>query len=175
MIYISGPSTIGKNPLISLLCNKYDYNYFVPWSSRKMRKDENGITDYHFVSKEQFQEMIRNEFIDEWDYVLSNYYGFSKIDPSSPKTISQGLSRMTIRIKKRNPQIKTIFLMPQNKDKIINILKNIYTGDDLTLRLGLVEEEILHSKLFDYVFTIQEKATELIDNKDFLELLNLNK
>lgn len=175
MIFISGPSTVGKNPLINAILREYDYNYVVPWTTRNMRKEENGIDDYHFVSKDDFKNKVANNTITEWDYVLANYYGFSAFDASSKKVITQGLSRMTIRIKKKYPNdITTIFLMPKSKEKIFEVLKKIYTGMDLTLRLSLVEEEILHSTLFDYIFEVDENSRDLLNNADFLRILHKN-
>lgn len=174
MIFISGPSTVGKNPLIDVIRREYNYNFVVPWTTRKMRREENGIDDYHFVSKYDFKNNIANNIITEWDYVLANYYGFSDFNANSPKNITQGLSRMTIRIKKKYPKdITTIFLMPKSKDKIFEVLKKIYTGNDLVLRLALVEEEILHSTLFDYTFEVDGDSRDLLNNADFLRVLNI--
>ena len=77
VIFISGPSTIGKNPLIDAVRCEYNYSFVVPWTTRNMRKEEDGIGDYHFVTKETFKNNILNNTIAEWDYVLANYYGFS--------------------------------------------------------------------------------------------------
>lgn len=113
-----------------------------------------------------------NGTINDWDYVLSNYYGFSSFDFSLKKSITQCLSRMALRIKKKNPcDVTTIFLMPKSKEKIFNVLKQIYLGDDLFLRLALVEEEILHSTMFDYVFEVKNSSIELLRNNDFLKIL----
>lgn len=173
MIFISGPSTIGKNPLIEELCRKYNYNFLIPWTTRNKRKEENGINDYHFISKSDFKNKINNGDIFEWDYALSNYYGYSNFDINSEKIITHGLSRMVIRIKKKYPNaVTTIFLMPENKNNIFNVLEKIYTGKDLVLRLNLVEEEIMHSQLFDYIFIIKDKSKELLSNSDFLRILD---
>lgn len=175
MIFISGPSTVGKNPLIKAICQEYDYTYVVPWTTRNMRKEENGKDDYHFISKDDFKNNIANNLITEWDYVLANYYGYSDFNASSKKVITQGLSRMTIRIKKRYPNdITTIFLMPKSKEKIFDVLKKIYTGKYLELRLALVEEEILHSTLFDHVFEVDGNSKDLLNNDDFLRILHKN-
>lgn len=175
MIFISGPSTVGKNPLINAICEKYNYIYHVPWSSRKIRKEENGISDYHFVTKEEFRDKIADNTIVEWDYALSNYYGYTMFDASSEHLITQGLSRMTLRIKKKYPdKITTVFLMPKNIDNVINVLHHIYRGKDLCLRLELVEEELLHSRLFDYIFTVETNSVDLLKDSIFLNALKLS-
>lgn len=176
MILISGPSTIGKNPLIEKMCSYFNCRFIVPWTTRPMRKEENGKTDYHFVSNEMFQSYILNGKIIEWDFVLSNYYGFSDLEINTTNSVTHCLSRMALRIKKSNPsKITTIFLMPSNKARIVEVLKTIYSGTQLALREALVDEEILHSSMFDYVFKIEEKSSELLNNKRFLKLVEENK
>mgnify|MGYP004697083497 FL=1 len=86
--------------------------------------------------------------------------------------ITHGLSRLALRIKGKYPQnITTIFLMPSNKDKILNNLKKIYSGRDLLLREALVEEEICHSKLFDKVFTVSDTALDLFYKEEVNQVL----
>ena len=162
MIIVSGPSTVGKNPFIYQACKLYDLNFVIPYTTRAIRSDEVDGKDYFFLSKTEFQSKIQESQIREWDYCLSNYYGYSYEFQGSGRLITHGLSRLALRIKDKYPKnITTIFLMPSNKDKIFNNLKKIYSGKDLLLREALVEEEICHSKLFDIVFTVSDTALDL--------------
>lgn len=127
------------------------------------------------MTKEAFRRKILDGSIIEWDYCLANYYGYSYFDPTAANTITHGLSRMATRIKNRNKEgVTTIFLMPQETEKVFSTLKKIYAGEDLVLRLQLVEEEINHSSLFDYVFTIKESVYEVFENKQFLSIVEKN-
>lgn len=175
MIIISGPSTIGKNPLIERICKNYGYEFIVPFTTRTKRTEEVLESDYHFISKDDFKEKILNKEIVEWDYCLSNYYGYSYFNVKSPKKITHGLSRMATRIKQSDYEnITTVFLMPEDKNKIFNVLNNIYTGKELILRNELVEEEICHSSLFDYVFTVRDTVFDILQDKHFLNILKDN-
>lgn len=172
MIIISGPSTVGKNPFIYQACKLYDLNFIIPYTTRTIRSDEVDGKDYFFLSKTEFQSKIQEKKIREWDYCLSNYYGYSYEFPGSGRLITHGLSRLALRIKEKYPQnITTIFLMPSNKDKIFHNLKKIYSGRDLLLREALVEEEICHSKLFDKVFTVSDTALDLFYEEEVKKVL----
>lgn len=172
MIIVSGPSTVGKNPFIYQACKLYDLNFVIPYTTRTIRSDEVDGKDYFFLSKTEFQTKIQESQIREWDYCLSNYYGYSYEFPGSGRSITHGLSRLALRIKDKYPQnITTIFLMPSNKDKILNNLKKIYSGKDLILREALVEEEICHSKLFDKVFTVSDTALDLFFEEEVKKVL----
>ncbi len=170
MVIISGPSTIGKNPLIDLVCSQFNYKYIVPVTTRNRRKNETDKKDYFFLDKKTFKEEISNGEIFQWDYCLSNYYGFYKFNLNQKEVITHSLSRMAMRFKAKEQSITTIFLMPKNIDNIKKTLSKIYSGLELNLRMELLNEEILHSSLFDYVFTI-EKGIDLIANPEFISII----
>lgn len=172
MIIVSGPSTVGKNPFIYQACKLFDLNYIIPYTTRAIRSEEVDGKDYFFLSKAEFQSKILESQIREWDYCLSNYYGYSYEFPGNGRLITHGLSRLALRIKDKYPQnITTIFLMPSNKDKIFDNLKKIYGGKDLLLREALVEEEICHSTLFDKVFSVSDSALDLFDEAEVKKVL----
>lgn len=172
MIIISGPSTVGKNPLIYQACNLYDLQYVTPYTTRTMREEEINGRDYFFLSKSEFQLKIQSRKICEWDYCLENYYGYIFKFPGSDNQITHGLSRMALRIKAKYPNgVTTIFLMPNSKDKIYSNLKKMYSGKALLLRMALVEEEICHSTLFDKIFPVTSSIADLFQEKEMRELL----
>ena len=176
MIIISGPSTIGKNPFIYSACDKYDLDYIIPVTSRKSRKEEINGKDYHFLSKDMFLQKISSGEISHWDFALNNYYGYFSSFQGKCNGITHGLSRMALRIKHNNPQnIITVFFRPIQIDYISKKLELIYQQKDLFLRKELVEEELCHSVLFDYVFDVNATALELLDNKQLIQLLSSEK
>lgn len=75
-IVLSAPSGCGKSTLIDLLLQEYpDLVYSVSCTTRPPRGEEEDGVDYHFLSRERFQELIgRNAFM-EYAAVHGNYYG----------------------------------------------------------------------------------------------------
>jgi len=123
MIIISGPSTIGKNPLIEIICKNYNAEFITPVTTRLKRVEENNAVDYYFISKQEFLNQIKCNFFIEWDFNLSNFYGFYFFN-STKNNITHSLSRMAIRIKRKTENVITIFLYPKNINQIKNTLKN---------------------------------------------------
>ena len=76
---ISAPSGCGKSTLIrELLLNNESLKQSVSFTTRKPRESEVNGEDYFFVSKNDFNEMIKkNEFI-EYAEVYGNFYGTHK-------------------------------------------------------------------------------------------------
>lgn len=173
MIIISGPSTVGKNPLIYKACELYNLSYVTPCTTRLMRCEEVDGKDYYFLAQSEFQTKIKLGRITEWDYCLNNYYGYMFDFPGERHHITHGLSRMALRIKSKYPEmITTVFIMSNNLDRIYGNLNQIYHGETLILRRALVNEEICHSVLFDKVFTYSESVFDLLKDNELQQLLS---
>ncbi len=78
-IVISAPSGCGKSTLIDMLLEEYhDIGYSISCTTREPRgTEENGI-DYHFLSRERFEELVREGAFMEHAEVHGNYYGTLK-------------------------------------------------------------------------------------------------
>lgn len=160
-IYIvSGPSGVGKNTVLRMLCEKIEgAQFIVPFTTRKRRVDEKESIDYDFISREEFGTLYNNRELLEWDYVLDNYYGFSNFRFSFSSTLSftHALAKMALRIKEKNPDIvTTIFLKPDNNDVIEKRLldrefnnNSVEQNTDDRVKHG--KDEQVHAKLFDFV------------------------
>lgn len=78
ILILSGPSGCGKS---TLLKNVYkdisDYYFSISTTTRSPRVGEKDGVDYLFVSKEEFEEDIKNGHFLEWAEVHGNYYGTS--------------------------------------------------------------------------------------------------
>ena len=78
ILVISGPSGAGKSSLINEMLKKIDNTYFsISTTTRKMREGEREGVEYFFISKDQFEEEIKEGLFLEWAKVHDNYYGTS--------------------------------------------------------------------------------------------------
>lgn len=76
MIILVGPSASGKTELGKLL-NKYGYNKLVTYTTRNQRVNEIEGIDYHFITKDEFKNLIEQNFFFEYVLYNDNYYGTS--------------------------------------------------------------------------------------------------
>ena len=136
----------------------YPLEYIVTVTTRPKRARERDNLDYHFISKERFQEMIENKELLEWAEVYDNWYGV----PKQPvkQALDKGLDvilKVDIQgaatIKKILPQAVLIFLTPPSMEELVTRVKqrNTESPSDLALRTKTAEEEIKQLSLFDYV------------------------
>ena len=76
---ISAPSGCGKSTLIrELLLNNESLKQSVSFTTRNPRESEVNGEDYFFVSKNDFNEMIKKNELIEYAEVYGNFYGTQK-------------------------------------------------------------------------------------------------
>ena len=78
-IVLSAPSGCGKSTLIDMLLQEYpDIVYSISCTTRPPRGEEEDGLDYHFLTKERFEELLAEKAFIEHAKVHDNYYGTLK-------------------------------------------------------------------------------------------------
>ena len=78
-IVMSAPSGCGKSTLIDMLLQEYhDIVYSISCTTREPRGEEEDGLDYHFLAKERFEQLIKEDAFLEYANVHGNYYGTLK-------------------------------------------------------------------------------------------------
>jgi len=156
---LSGLSGAGKDAILTRMKESgVLFTHITTITTRPRRINEKKDVDYHFTSKENFQEMIVRKDLLEWATVYGNWYGIPK------KPITEALNRGedtivkidvqgAATIKKILPQAVFIFVTTPSIEELIFRLKNRRTEStaELALRTKTAEEEVKKLNLFDYV------------------------
>ena len=74
----SSPSGAGKTTLVNLVSKNKKFATSISHTTRKPRSNEIDGKDYHFVSENKFQDLIKADQFLEYAKVFSNFYGTSK-------------------------------------------------------------------------------------------------
>jgi len=137
---------------------KYPLEYITTVTTRPRRAGERNQIDYHFITTEKFQGMIKKGELLEYANVYGNWYGVPKqlvkqALESGQDTIAKVDIKGAASIKKIVPQAVFIFLMPPSIEELGIRLKKRHTESsfDLNLRLQTATEEMKQLSLFDYV------------------------
>ena len=110
MIVLSGASASGKTEVAKLLASKYGITKVITTTTRNMRINEVAGRDYFFVSKERFQEMIKEDLFVEYTLYSNNYYGSTKDQIKPNKCIVIDANGLEAYISLHDPNIMTFFL-----------------------------------------------------------------
>jgi guanylate kinase len=78
MIVLSGASASGKTEAAKMLMAKYGIRKAITTTTRSMRIHEQNGRDYFFVTKEQFNQLIKEDKFVEYTLYNGNYYGSTK-------------------------------------------------------------------------------------------------
>ena len=170
LFIIAAPSGCGKTSLVDALLKKSsNICVSVSHTTRKPRPEEVNGTNYHFISVDEFQEMIKDNKFVEFAEVFENLYGSSRqlIEDNLNNNIDvileidwQGARQVKINM----PKAISIFVLPPSKEALLERLKNRAQDDESTInkRMSDAENQMRHFNEFDY----------LIINNDFNEALS---
>ena len=123
MILLIGPSAVGKTEVANELFHLFHIKKVVTHTTRLPRKNEVNDIDYHFVTKETFLEMKKQNVFVETTYYNDNYYGTSRKELGNNKVIIV------------DPNGKNAFLSLKDPSIIIFYLK----ADDETRKKRMME------------------------------------
>jgi guanylate kinase len=170
LIVLSGPSGAGKDAILSRMKKSaYHLEFITTVTTRPRRAGEKNNVDYHFVSVESFQKMLKASELVEWANVYGNWYGVPKaplkqaLDKGQDIIVKVDIQGAAT-IKKRIPQAVFIFLVPPSMGELVRRLSERQTESpfDLALRLKTAEEEMKKLPLFDYVVVNKQDEIDLV-------------
>jgi guanylate kinase len=169
---ISAPSGSGKSTLVHrLLQSDPNLVFSVSYTTRAPRGAEKNGVDYHFLSREQFEERLaRNEFL-EYAEVYGNYYGThrSSIDNAVLERKDlvldidvQGARQLKVAI----PEAISIFVLPPSREVLEQRLRARSQDSEEVIqrRLKAAADEVRNYVQYDYVLInreIEESADRL--------------
>mgnify|MGYP005810372595 CR=1 FL=1 len=159
LVVISGPSGVGKDAVVKALQQRnFPMHFVVTMTSRKPRDNEVDGVDYWFVTREKFEEMIRQDQFLEYANVYQDYKGIPRAQVAkaleSKKDVVLRLDVQGAKtIRKLFPESLLIFLIPSDKDEWLARLGNrgSETAESLAIRLETARHELKQIHEFDYI------------------------
>ena len=179
---ISAPSGAGKTSLVKALIDSSPLvRVSVSHTTRAMRPGEVDGVNYHFVSHEQFGEMLqRNEFL-EHAQVFGNLYGTSQ--SWIEKTLAEGFDLVleidwqgAQQVRHLLPQSRSIFILPPTQEALRHRLTNRGqdSGEIIERRMREAVSEMSHYVEYDYLLINDDFAHALDDLRSIFRANQLN-
>ncbi|MBR5932261.1 MAG: guanylate kinase [Lachnospiraceae bacterium] len=174
LVVVSGLSGAGKGTICKRLLEKYpDYVLSVSATSRKPRKGEENGREYFFITKEEFEEMIRDGKLLEYARYVENYYGtpreWVEQQLESGKNIILEIELQgAFQVREKIPDAVLIFILPPDMDELKRRLINrgTETMEEIEKRLERAVEEMAFIPEYDYVIVNDEveKSVDMLHN-----------
>ena len=158
LLVISAPSGAGKGTIIKrLMDDDRSLKLSVSATTRAPRPGEIDGEDYFFLSREEFDDLVKNgEMLEHAEYV-GNCYG----TPKGPveRWLEDGqdvILEIDVQggqqVKKIMPECVSIFILPPSMKELENRLRGRSTEMDAVVdaRLQAAREEVRHAEEYDY-------------------------
>ena len=173
LFVISGASGVGKGTVLNLVMQgREDLKFSVSATTRDPRPSEQDGREYYFITKEQFEQMIRENAFLEYDNHAANYYGTPR--KQAEEKMETGHVLLDIEpngakaVKAAAPEAVLIFIMPPSMEELERRLRG--RGDtseeQIAMRMQRAVWEMEQRTWYDYVVTndvAQRCADEVLD------------
>jgi guanylate kinase len=169
---ITGPSGVGKTEISKrILANlKLNTQKVITCTTRPKREGEIDGKDYFFLSKEEFEENLKNNKFFEFANVYGNYYGSRKEDVE--KILHEGTNVLfvidvqgAVNMKKLDPECKVIFIQAESLEELKGRLLSRKSDDESVIekRLSTALTEMESAQDFDFtVDNLHDKLGEAV-------------
>ena len=167
---VSAPSGSGKSTLVNELFKVVKHlDFSISYTTRPPRGSEQNGKEYFFVTKEQFEAMIKADEFLEYANVFGYYYGTAKRFLRDAEARGNDLLldidvQGAQQVKKSIPNAASIFILPPDREKLEWRLRNrgLDSEEVIRRRLDTARREIENYSKYDYILVNErlERATD---------------
>jgi guanylate kinase len=160
LVYIiSAPSGSGKSTLVNELLKKVsDLEFSISYTTRAPRGSEINGRQYYFVSRDEFEKMIREDAFLEYAEVFGNYYGtarrFLRQAEENRRDLLLDIDVQGARqIQDKLPQATSIFILPPDRRTLEERLRKRSEDREEVIqrRLDTATREIENYDRYNYI------------------------
>lgn len=162
LIVISGPSGVGKGTIVEKITEQLNMIRSVSCTTRPMRESEADGREYFFLSKEQFEDRIKEGGFLEYSNHFDNYYGtpFSFVTENLQRgdVVLEIDINGALAIKNSFSEAILILIAPPSMAELRKRLteRNTESEQDIENRVERASFELANFKKYDYVVINRE-------------------
>lgn len=158
LFVVSGPSGCGKGTILAEILKDERFYYSISATTRAPRPGEVNGVNYHFIDKNEFEELIANDGMLEYASYCDNYYG----TPRKPveDMLNEGKHVIleievqgALKVMEKCPEAISVFILPPSLKELRRRLnkRGTETEEVIEKRLAQAEGEIRQADKYSYV------------------------
>lgn len=170
---LSGPSGVGKDSVIELIRARSPWVWLsVSVTTRPKRPEEVDGVHYHFVSRPEFERLVRAGRLLEWAEFAGNLYGTPRDEVEARQRAGEPvLLKIDLQgarqVRRAVPSARLVFLAPPSWEELKRRLIGRGTDDPETIRRRLehAQQELAAEPEFDFTVvndSVVRAADELV-------------
>lgn len=158
LIVVSAPSGCGKGTVLGEILKDDKFYYSVSATTRSPREGEVNGVNYHFITREDFEERIKNNAMLEYAEYCGNYYGTPKKEIDEMRAAGKNVLleievQGAMKVRELCPDAVFIFILPPSVKELERRLKKRGTETDevIAQRVSQAKGELAFAEKYDYV------------------------
>lgn len=158
LVVISGPSGVGKGTVLKEVQKSPDYVYSVSATTRPPREGEVDGVNYFFMTRPEFEALIKEGGFLEYAEYNGNFYGTPKkfVEESVENCLNVILEievKGAMQIKRMFPNSVFVFIAPDSVKELERRLRDRATeAEEIILkRLQIAKRELASCLMYDYI------------------------
>lgn len=167
MIILVGASASGKSVVAKKMYEKYNITKVITYTTRPIRVGEVNGVDYHFVSKEDFETKMKENFFVETANYNNNYYGTAYEDISKNKVLIVEPNGANVYYDKISDKVIIVYLNASEQERKKRMAIRGDSPENIEKRLvGDVEYfDFKNFKHIDLIIETENKTVEKISDE----------
>lgn len=166
MIVLSGASASGKTEVAKMLAKKYGITKMITTTTRDLRVGEQNGRDYFFVSKRDFEIMLRQDKFVEHTIYNGNFYGSTKDQIAPNRCVVIDPAGLRAYINLRDNSIITFFLDSTEETRHKRMIERGDLEEKIISRLAHDKEAFAPSNIPKVDFHVNSETTTVEEVAD---------
>ena len=160
LIVLSGPSGVGKGTVLKEVMKDESLKlaFSISMTTRAKREGEEDGVNYFFVTRDEFEQAVRDGKMLEYAEFVGNYYGtpleyVEKLRNEGMNVILEIEVQGCMQVREKEPDALTIFIVPPSREELESRIRGRKTEAEeiIQQRLAKAESEMEMLNKYKYV------------------------
>ncbi|MDO4415692.1 MAG: guanylate kinase [Erysipelotrichaceae bacterium] len=168
LIVMSGPSGVGKGTVIKEVMKDESLKlaFSISMTTREKREGEQEGVNYFYVTREQFEQAVRDGKMLEYAEFVGNYYGtpleyVEKLRNEGKNVLLEIEVQGCMQVQEKEPDALTIFIVPPSMEELENRIRGRKTEAEEIIQQRLAKAEKEMEMLNKYKYVVCNDDVEL--------------